>query len=637
MGGPAPASSAPSFAEDAGTGDGSEVGEDTGFVALLGTVLMVTMPTAMSETHARRVADRLTVFAEGAPKSGTTPLTVMVPAARAHRLADELQHAWPAVRWNWSWSAAATAASTDAGAAERELFTALDTHATEADAEHLLASSESVGFTRVLLPGQARAVAQLLKARGGSNFSVPGAGKTTMTYALYAHLRAQGVVDRMLVVAPLSAHEAWREEAEECFSSASRPVVAIGPPSWSRRAEVVVQNYERAARPAAGARARAWAAGHRVMVVFDEAHRAKRGEEGLHGRAARDLAGIGVCRLVLTGTPMPNSEEDLAAVLDLAWPGSGERLARGDLAGRAPRTWVRLTKADLGLVPVELTVERLRLDPVHRKIYDLVATQDRALADAGLLEGRPDLANRAVMRLLAVASNPALLDGREPRLQWPADVETVLDAPLTSERDLQHLLDQCRPVKLLRAVEAAAEMHRRGEKLLIWTTFVGNVAELARLLEPYGCATVTGAMPVDDPRAGTDRVRELARFRGDETCTVLVATPQTLGEGVSLHRAAQAQLHVDRGYNAGLYLQALDRTHRVGMPPGTTARATVLVGRDTIDESVERSLRVKIAAMREVLDDPSLSPLSLPEEGDVDVDVPNAVQLLLGHLRLPRD
>jgi superfamily II DNA or RNA helicase len=606
----------------------AEQGWNAGTVVLEGGHVSVTVPQAMPERHVRRVLQRLVAYADGVPIDGASPSAVRVPAPRASRLAHELANDWPACRWSWSWSAAARETAEVAGDIERQLYAALDLAVDDGDLADLKTGLAEAGFLRELLPEQARAVARLVKARNGANFSVPGSGKTTMTYAVFAHLRARGIVDRMLVIAPLSAHEAWTEEAAACFAATARPAVALRPSTWSRRSDVVVQNYERAAAAGAGARARAWAAGHRVLVVYDEAHRAKAGARGLHGRTARDLAGIAACRMVLTGTPMPNSEDDLAVVLDLAWPGSGERLARGDLATRAASTWVRLTKADLGLAPVELTVERLVLDPLHRRIYDLVTDQDRTLADAGLFEARPDLASRAVMRQLAVASNPALLDGREPRLLWPTDVRAGADGPLRSEDDLQRLLSQCRPTKLLRAAEVVAAHHARGEKVLVWTTFVGNAAELARILQPYGCALVTGATPPEDPAAPTDRVRELARFRHDPECTVLVATPQTLGEGVSLHRSCQAQLHVDRGFNAGLYLQALDRTHRVGMPPGTTARATVLVARDTIDESVDRVLRDKVAAMRRALDDPSLSPLSLPDEEDVEVDPAQAVALL---------
>jgi len=60
---------------------------------------------------------------------------------------------------------------------------------------------------------------------------------------------------------------------------------------------------------------------------------------------------------------------------------------------------------------------------------------------------------------------------------------------------------------------------------------------------PYAPAVVDGSVPVCDPRAGTDREREIARFRTDPNCTVLVATPHTLSEGVSLHHTTTHQIH----------------------------------------------------------------------------------------------
>jgi SNF2 family DNA or RNA helicase len=199
---------------------------------------------------------------------------------------------------------------------------------------------------------------------------------------------------------------------------------------------------------------------------------------------------------------------------------------------------------------------------------------------------------------------------------------------------LEDLASAARPAKLLAAARHAAEHAKAGTKLLVWTNFIGNVRELERLLDPYGTAVVTGATPRSDPAARTDRERELRRFREDSSCTVLIATPQTLGEGISLHKVCQAQLHVDRSFNAGLYLQSMDRTHRVGMPEGTTAKVTVLSALGTIDERVDRALRDKLVAMDEVLRDPTLARLS---RVTVDPAAPAFTDaelgILLGHLR----
>lgn len=172
-------------------------------------------------------------------------------------------------------------------------------------------------------------------------------------------------------------------------------------------------------------------------------------------------------------------------------------------------------------------------------------------------------------------------------------------------------MSQTHPAKLNRVLEIANDHARGNRKVLVWTNFLGNVAELEKLLVHHR----TGATPVDNASEQTDRVRELRRFHDDPECGALIATPRTLGEGVSLHRTCQSQVHLDRSFNAGLYLQALDPTNRVGMPPGMQATALALIANGTIDERVQQVLIDKIAAMQQILADPSLRPLALPEDG----------------------
>ncbi|PZE28375.1 DEAD/DEAH box helicase [Curtobacterium sp. MCLR17_042] len=523
---------------------------------------------------------------------------------------------WPAQNWDWDWTSAADAAATHAEDIAAALARVLDAE------EPPPLEFDGTGFTRTLLPAQERAVAALVDAGSGGNFSVPGSGKTTMTYAVYASLRAAGTADRMLVIAPQSAYEAWEEEADACFDHP--PVVEVAPRAPRRESEVVVVNYERLASGSLRAALHRWAQRHRLMVVYDEAHRAKRGIAGLHGAAARDVTDLATHRFVLTGTPMPNSEDDLVAVLDLAWPGHGARLA-GSQTPNAERSWVRITKDELQLDPAHVVVETVELDRDHRRLYDAVV--------AGLVDGDGRFVDQgrraAIMRVLAAAANPLLLGQDDDALLW----STGGPSDRTVEELLDDLRGAARPAKLLAAAAHADRYARAGQKVLIWTNFVGNVAELARLLAPLQPAVVTGATPRDDPAAPTDRVRELRRFREDDDCSVLIATPQTLGEGISLHQVCQAQIHVDRSFNAGLYLQALDRTHRVGMPAGTSAEVTLLVADGTIDEAVDMALREKMRAMDAVLADPTLHRLAEASDAAAADFTEDDIRRLVAHLR----
>ncbi|MGX5653892.1 DEAD/DEAH box helicase family protein [Geodermatophilus nigrescens] len=555
-----------------------------------------------------------------------------IPIEKAASLSDVLRQPWPAGRWPWIWTDEAARSAKAATEVAYRVAGVLALPPIEPiEAAELTAGLASAGFARELLPAQKLAVATLVRGHGGGNFSVPGSGKTTMAYAAFSLLRQAGQVDRMLVVAPQSAYEAWQEEARDCFSPGRQPVVEVAPRLPRRRSDVVVVNYERAATGAFRAAADDWMAGHQTMVVFDEAHRAKRGAAGMHGQGARDLASLAAARLAMTGTPMPNGRNDLAAVLDLSYPGQGERLASPHTP-YADRAWVRITKDQLGLEPAIVTLERVQLDDSHRRLYDAVAAG--LAGEAAALQARPDLAERALMRLLACASNPALLNGDEKSdpLSWPRQLPG-LDVPLAEL--LTALGGAARPAKLLAVAQAANEHAAAGEKLLVWTNFIGNTDALARLLAPHQPAVITGRLPLRDPGAPTDRERELRRFREDSDCHVLIATPQTLGEGVSLHRTCQSQVHLDRTFNAGLYLQALDRTHRVGMPRGKRARVTLLVASGTIDEDVHSALTAKLTAMDDVLNDPTLRRLALPTKesdhaalhGQTDIDA------LLRHLR----
>ena len=585
-----------------------------GTVARRGDHLVVAAPEEMPDRHWHRVGLRLDSYPDSKPGQGRT---LSVPIEAADRTRRELLEAWPASRWSWQWEPAATDAADAVGRLRDELREALDVEIDEEVVTEVVKKGDDLGLRRQLLPEQARAVAKLVATRSGANFSVPGSGKTTMTYAVFAHLRAAGIVDRMLVVAPLSAHQAWLDEAEECFTSETRPTVIVQPRRWPRSGDVTVLNYERASSPTTPSAAHRWAEGHRVLVVFDEAHRAKRGKAGLHGAAAAELASLATCRLALTGTPMPNGEQDLAVILDLVWPGAGERLVRGDLKPQANRIWVRVTKDQLHLDPMRLTTETVALDPTHRQIYEIVTAEVEELEASGLLDERPDLRHRAVMRMLAVATNPALLLNSEQELVWGEQARSAVRTVRTDE-ELRDLVSVTRPAKIVRASELADQHSQQGKKILVWTNFLGNVAELHRRLVEHHPAVITGATPVEDESAPTDRVRELRRFGEDADCQVLIATPQTLGEGISLHRACQSQVHLDRSFNAGLYLQALDRTHRVGMPIGTRASAVALIAEGTIDERVQQVLTEKIAAMQQVLDDPSLRPLALPDDEEED-------------------
>ena len=164
-------------------------------------------------------------------------------------------------------------------------------------------SPADFGFSRELRDFQHEQVARLLGGADGMNFSVPGAGKTAVAYVCLGAWFSAGTVTRAVVVAPISAHEAWETEPGRCFSEGREPTVAINPPRPA--GQVVVVHYEVLQDPVMLARLNRWLASAPSVVIFDEAHRAKAGRDGIRGQACLRIGGQRITSLRADRHPGP--------------------------------------------------------------------------------------------------------------------------------------------------------------------------------------------------------------------------------------------------------------------------------------------------------------------------------------------
>lgn len=505
----------------------------------------------------------------------------------------------------------------------------------------------AAGFKRQLKSFQLRDLGHLLALSHGANFSVPGAGKTTVAYALHALERVRPRVSRLLVVAPLSAFAAWGDEVEECFSPPLR--VARLTERGALSADVLLVNYQRLA--ASYDQITRWVVDAPTHVILDEAHRMKRGKAGEWGRACLDLAHLATRRDILTGTPAPQHPNDFVALIDFIWPHQSTRIlpeaarrsdppptAMQEVSTRLAPLFTRTTKAELELEAPDRRVELVTMKPLQAEIYDALRTKMRHATNV-----RPrDRAlwgqmGEVVMYLLEAASNPALLaravtgaDGAS--LQWPS-----LAIPPNSDlgEKVLHYGRHEVPAKFEKLITMVAANASAGRKTLVWSNFVGTIRTLAdELLVSFQPAVVHGSVPsAAEDVEYTTREGEIRRFREDPDCFVLLANPAAMSEGVSLHHQCHDAIYVDRTFNAGQYLQSVDRIHRLGLAPGTETRIRFLVSRDTVDQTVDERIKTKAERLAVMLSDASLVTMALPDEEAYGEWVePDDLDLLLEHL-----
>lgn len=521
--------------------------------------------------------------------------------------------------------------------------------ATDADLAARLAGGR---FFRKLTDFQVRDVARLLSLSHGANFSVPGAGKTAVTFAVYEAERLQGRVQRLLVVGPLSSFDAWLSEATVCFSEP--PAIEVFDSEIGVGAEVVLINYQRLATDRAYQVVSRWISAQSTHVVLDEAHRVKRGWDGKWGRACLSLAFSAIRRDVLTGTPAPQGPEDLLALLDFLWPTVGRRLVPprnqlrnpsasvvSDVSGVLRPLFVRTRKAELGLTPPKFKAVTVPLVGLQRDVYRAVRNQ-YAGALKLLRADQTSLARmgQVVMYLIEAATNPALLVAGSSRLDPVVFRHPPL--PLPDQGRLVELLSSFGsyelPQKFKVLTSLVHENATRGRKTLVWTNFVRNIVTLERMFRALSPAIIHGGVPVRTDHAdGRDRVRELQRFRNDDDCLILIANPAAAGEGLSLHQACHDAIYLDRTFNAGQYLQSVDRIHRLGLPADVDTRVTLLITEETIDEVIDDRVRAKADRLGAMLEDGDIVTMALPDEEEYGAPVEDQrdVAAILTHLQGP--
>lgn len=510
---------------------------------------------------------------------------------------------------------------------------------------------------RRLRPHQIQAAIHSVAAANAANFSVPGAGKTATTLATAAVHVAAGAVDVVVVIGPLSSFAPWETETATCLPEWQVSRLSGSATERRRRirsagrGQVLLSSYPGAVSD--NAALRDLCRTQRVMLVADESHRIKRFSGGQWAEAVLALAAVASVRVVLSGTPMPQSGLDLYTQMNVLWPGrelTGDRSnfksqvdkRFGTVVERVLPFVSRTSKTELGLPAYSVEVVDVSLGPGEAEVYDLLRAHLRRAVEAvaptdaerlaALRRGRP-------MRLLQAASNAAMLaDGAHVRAS-----EGATPTLLSRIAEFDH--SRAVPAKF----EAAAELLRAmgpDEKSVVWTNYIRNLDSFARYVTEVtdiAVFQVDGRVPArpitaESDASDDDESREavIAGFLRHPGKAVLVTNPASCSESISLHSACRNAIYLDRTYDCAQWLQSIDRIHRLGLPPDAQVRVHVLratlSGEPTIDHLVAASLAGKESRMMQLLEGAALSPIHAePDdaEGTID-DLRQLIVYLLG-------
>ena len=140
------------------------------------------------------------------------------------------------------------------------------------------------------------------------------------------------------------------------------------------------------------------------------------------------------------------------------------------------------------------------------------------------------------------------------------------------------------PAKFILLDDILEKIIGLNEKVIIWTSFNGNIRALKNRYKKHGALMLFGEIPIEE------RKKIVTKFQTQDENKVLVANPAAAKEGLTL-TAANNAIYVDRNFNLVDYLQSQDRIHRISQT--RTCNIIKILAENTIDEYIDEILYKK--------------------------------------------
>ncbi len=405
-----------------------------------------------------------------------------------------------------------------------------------------------------------------------SNFNViladeMGLGKTVQTLCLLSE-RLNERSAPALIICPASLVENWKREAEK-FISGIRVAALSGAgrqDTWNQSGDygIIIISYSSARRDIEFIQNI-----HFSYLILDEAQHIKN-PDTVNAKICKSIRSDH--RLVLTGTPLENSPDDLWSIFDYLHPGllgvynnfkkyynniGSNKKLMDDLAARVAPFIKRRNKSLVcqELPPKQEQILYCEMEPVQRLLYDSILENGRRQCEEALRTGNAT-ANfeilTTLLRLRQVCCHPGLLPAGNDSIECPSAKMELLKELVLQNIDSNH-------------------------KMLIFSQFTSLLAIIRTWLELENIQFeyLDGATK--------NRLQHVDKFNADASIPVFLLSLKAGGVGLNL-TSADTVIIYDPWWNPAVELQATDRTHRIGQTK--LVNSMKLVVKDSIEEKI---------------------------------------------------
>ncbi len=412
-----------------------------------------------------------------------------------------------------------------------------------------------------------------------------GLGKTVQVLSLFSVLKERNLLERVLIVAPVSTLANWIEEIRKFIPHFDIYLHygqgRIDTSDSISKTEITIVSYQTLRNDIDIFKGITF-----TCLVLDEAQIAKNPVSKVYRALSLIKAEH---KLALTGTPVENSTVDLWALMNLLNPGLLGSLSefknrfagpierendeeRRDLLRKVVSPFI--LRREKGRVLTELPPKRefvlyATMEEKQRRIYESVKAYFRERIankiDQDGLGRSSTVIFEALLRLRQLAILPSLVS------------DEYSDVP-SCKFDLLKM--------------KVGEILSEGHKVLIFSQFRGSLTAIREWLD---------SMEVDYSYLdGSTRSRELEikSFQEDNSKRVFVISLKAGGLGINL-TAADYVIVFDPWWNPAVEMQAIDRSHRIGQV--NRVMIYKFITKDTVEEKILRLQNEKARLVTDII------------------------------------
>lgn len=397
-----------------------------------------------------------------------------------------------------------------------------------------------------------------------------GLGKTIQALALILdqmNLNPEMNNHPSLVLCPSSLVDNWQMEAAK-FAPQLKTLIIRGSRRETIMSQIIDSDLVIASYPIAARESDRLKEYKFRFLILDEAQHIKN-PSTVNAKTCKSLNAFN--KIVLTGTPLENSPDELWSIFDFLQPKmlgsmsvfknryagiSNDEEIQGDLAARTAPFILRRKKDEVEPDLPKKIVQTIycEMDGDQRKIYDDFREQGLEAYDSLVKTGknsRFDLLTN-LLRLRQICCHPLLLPGDNPK-------HDILSAKTELLQEL-----------LLESLDS-------GHKVLLFSQFTSFLAIIRKWLfeEGINFEYLDGSTK--------DRMERVKNFNNSPDIPLFLLSLKAGGVGLNL-TAADRVIIYDPWWNPAVEAQATDRTHRIGQTKSVYSMK--LVVKNSIEEKI---------------------------------------------------